>query len=58
MRESLTLLPMIHSVVPGQYGLWIAVGKAHERIGAKPRRLTVPAFALRNIMSFSTGLSR
>ena len=58
MRESVLLLPMIHSVSPGQDGLWMGVGKIDSSIGAKAAPRTVPATALRNIMSFSTSLSR
>ena len=57
MRESAERVPVIHSVLPGPHGLWMALGKMDWPIGAKAAPRTVPATALRNIMSFSTSLS-
>ena len=57
MRESLATVPIIHSVAPGQYGLWMAVGVSMVPKNADGSSLTAPMTALRNIMSFSTELS-
>jgi hypothetical protein len=58
MRESLRIVPIIHSVALGQHGLWTAVGVSMVPKSADWSSLTAPMIALRNIMSFSTGLSR
>lgn len=58
MRDSLLIVPIIHSVAPGQHGLWMAMGVGMVPKSADWSSLTAPMIALRNIMSFSTGLSR